>query len=242
MDLKRMLQGGRFYLAVLIAFAGIVAGATWPELPIKKALPEGTFLRMEIAGLKSKTALFLLPVAAVLPCGEEYLRERQNNFLRFLSIRRGREEYCRDKVLVTALSGVLVWTAAAVLSLLFFFLLFFAFEERWHWNWEPVPELLAVLGRGCLTACVLSSFSAVCALAGGTVYLAFGLPFIVFYAGVILRERYLEGLYCIDPSEWIRAEQDWGADGRGLWIFLLLLTLICAVAHRLLLEWRLEEV
>ncbi|EET60943.1 hypothetical protein BRYFOR_07009 [Marvinbryantia formatexigens DSM 14469] len=240
MDLVRMLHEKKFYLAILLAFFGVTAGA---ELPgAQETLPAGTFLKLTTAGMKSQTALFLLPVASVLPCAEEYLRERQWNFLRVLIVRRSKKEYCRDRVLTTALSGALVWSVAAVLAALFFFLLFFAREEAFSWQQELVEELLRTLARICLTASALAGFAAFTGAVGGSVYLAFGLPFIVFYAGIILRQRYLEDLYCIDPSEWILAENNWGCGQYALWIFLILLALCMAALHRLILEKRLEEI
>ncbi len=241
MDLKRMLRDRKFYLAVLVSFLGILAGTTWTETMTETALAAGTFLKLTTDALKSKTVLFLLPVTAVFPYGDEYLRERQGKFQRFLIIRRGKSEYCLDKVFTTALSGALVWFLAIFLGTLFFFLLFFAREAVWDWPAEPIWELLEVSGRVCLIASALSSLSAVCAIMGGTVYLAFGLPFVLFYTCVILRDRYLEGLYCIDPAEWIGASQNWGEGGFGLWLFLLLLSVGCAALHALALIRVLEE-
>lgn len=241
MDLTRMLREKKFYLAVLLAFLGIVLGAPYQAAPELGIYPSGTFIRLLTGALQSQTVRFLLPVAAVLPMGEEYLRERQWKFLRFLLIRRGRRTYCRDRVLVTAFSGALVWALAALLGALFFFFAFFVREEILRDPVAPLLELLPVLGRVLLTAGALSSFSAVCALLGGSVYLAFGLPFLTFYACMILRERYLEELYTIDPAKWIRAEGDWGSAGEGLWIFLLLLALLMSFLHYALLWKKLEE-
>lgn len=242
MDLNRTMREKKFYLAVLAAFIGIVSGATWPETSEEGALAAGTFLTTVSESLKTQTVLFLLPATAVLPCGDMYLRERQSNFLRLSVTRRGKKEYCLDRVFTTAISGALVWLAAAVLGTLFFFCLFFAGEEIWSWPEMPIVDLLTTAGRVCLTASVLSSLSAVCALSGGSVYLAYGLPFLLFYAGTILRDRYLETLYCIDPAEWIRAREDWGTAQAGLWLFLLSLALGCAVLHMLLLGRALEEI
>lgn len=242
MDFFRMVREKKFYLAVLLAFFGIVLGAAYPELPESGAYPAGTFLAAAVGALKSQIVQFVIPVAAVLPMGEEYLRERQWKFLRFLIIRRGRKDYCRDRVLTTAISGALVWAIAVMLGTLFFFLLFFAREEVPEDLTQPFLELLQVCGRILLIAGALSSFSAVCALLGESVYLAFGLPFLSFYACVILRERYLDELYCMDPSEWIRAELDWGGGQDGLWIFLILLFVLTAVLHYLFLWKKLEEV
>lgn len=107
---------------------------------------------------------------------------------------------------------------------------------------ELVKEFFAVLGRVGLTASALSSFSGVCAAAGGSVYLAMGLPFVVYYMLVIIRTRYLEAFYCIDPFAWIQGEGFWGSSQRGLWIFLVLLAVFCMILHGLVLEKRLEEI
>lgn len=242
MDFARMLHEKKFYLAILLAFLGIISGTSLPGLRREETLAAGTFLKLVSEGMKSRTALFLLPVTAVLPCAEEYLRERQWNFLRFLAVRRSKEQYCRDRVLTTALSGALVWFTAAILAVLFFFLLFFAREAAFFWQQDVVRELLEILARICLTASALADFAAFAGLVSGSVYLALGLPFIVFYAGIILRQRYMEELYCIDPSEWILAESNWGPGQYALWVFLILLTLCMAVMHRIALEGRLEEI
>lgn len=241
MDLKRMFLDKKFYLAVLIALAGILLGAKYPEIE-DAALESGTFLTTASSGLMSDSALFFLPVAAVLPMAEEFLRERQGNFIRFLSIRRSRQEYCRDKVLTTVVSGAFVWLFAAALAVLFYFLLFFGFEETFSYQGEQLMDFLRVLLRVCLVSGAVSAFGAVCALLGMSVYVAFGLPFVAFYCCIILRERYLEGLYCIDPSEWIRAENDWGEGQVGLWLFLVLLAVSLSFVHGLLLTRKLEEV
>ncbi len=242
MDLKRMLRDRKFYLAVLLSFVGLLAGTKWPQTEKKTVLEAGSFLNMTTDALGSQTVLFLLPVTAVLPYGDEYLRERQGRFQRFLLVRRGKREYCLDKVFATAVSGALVWVWAVIAGTFFFFLLFFGREAVWNWPAERIWELLRLTGRVCLIASALASFSAVCAIMGGTVYLAFGLPFVAFYACVILRDRYLEELYCIDPAEWIGAKQNWGEGKLGLWLFLLLLAVGCAALHALVLGHALREI
>lgn len=237
MDLTRLLREKKFYFSVLAAWTGIVLGAEYPQAA-DQAYPAGTFLGLTAGALRSGIVRFMLPLTAVWPMGEEYLREKRWNFLRFLLIRRGRREYCRDRVLTTLLSGALVWAAAAFLGTLFFFLLFFAREEVSEDLAGPCAECLLTAGRVCLIAGALSSFSAVCALLWRSVYLTFGLPFLLFYFGMILRERYLEKFFCIDPAQWIQAKDETGA----VWIFLILSAGAAALTHYLLLMRRLEEV
>lgn len=245
MELKRLLLDKKFYLAVLLAFAGILTGTPWSEL---KWNPEalspfssGTFLITLEKALKSRTTCFLIPVTAVLPCGDTYLRERQRHFLRFLILRCGKKNYCRDKVLTTALSGALVWLTAALFGLLLFFILLYGREEIWHYQKTIVPELLGTIGKICLISSSLASFSAFSGALSGSIYLALGFPFILYSFGIILRERYLESFYYIDPSEWILAKNDWGNAQYALWLFLLLLTVSMALLHLAALERKVES-
>lgn len=245
MDFKRMILDKKFYFAVALAFAGILIGTSWPDLKLdsENAVPLscGTFLVTLEKSLKSRTVLFLLPITAVLPCGDTYLRERQRNFLRFLILRRGKNDYCRDKVLTTALSGVLVWMAAMLLGLLFFFLLLYGREEIWKYPKTAMEELLGTAGKICLISSSLASFSAFSGVLSGSVYLALGFPFILYSFGIILRERYLDSLYYIDPSEWILVKNDWGNGQYALWLFLLLLTFGTALLHLMVLEGKVES-
>lgn len=242
MDLKRMVRNRQFWLAVVLAAAGIFMGASYPKPDKDSVLTSGTFLKLAADSLKSRTVLFLLPIVSVLPCGEEYLRERQWNFLRFLIIRRGRREYCLDKMMTTAFSGVLVWVVAGFLTVLFFFLFFFGKEEVWSCPLQTIQEFFIAFGRIGLVGSFIASLGAVCAVIGRSVYLAMGLPFVLYYILMILRERYLETFYCMDPSEWVKGECYWGTGQSGLWIFLLLLAAVFMALHGIVLAKSLDEI
>lgn len=96
-----------------------------------------------------------------------------------------------------------------------FFSAFFAREEVFRWPAETVRQLLAVGGRAALIASALSSGAGFCAAVSGSVYLAMGAPFLTFSLLMIFRERYLEKLYCMDPSCWLLGQGYWGEDQRG---------------------------
>lgn len=242
MDLRRMLREKQFWMAVILAAAGMLIGAPYPDLKKNSVLPSGTFLALAKDSFQSRTVLFLIPITAVLPCGDSYIRERQWNFLRFLIIRRGKTAYLRDKMMTTAFSGILVWILGAGFAQLLFFLLFFGKEEVFCWSWESVRELLTIAARTALVACAFASFSGVCGAVSESVYLAMGLPFVLYYMLMILRERYLPQIYCMAPSEWIKGEEFWGSGQRGLWIFLILLAVFFMILHGLILEKKLEEI
>ncbi len=241
MDFNRLFHEKIFYLSILLALASILIGTAWSSIPPGTVLPSDISFSLLESALQSKAALFALPVAAALPFGDAYLKERQWNYLRFLLIRQSRGTYCQSRILVTAVSGPLVWFFAACLALLFFFLTFFTRKSVSTWPPDCLFSLLAMSARLFLCASFLSSLSAVCAVLGGSAYLAFGLPFLLWYSCIILRERYLESLYYLDPSEWLSPQNDWGTVQAGLWILLVSLALLGAAAHRMVLERKLTE-
>lgn len=241
MDFHRLFHEKNFYLSILLALASILIGTAWPSISPGTVLPPNASFSLLEGALHSKAVLFALPIAAALPFGDEYLKERQWNYLRFLLIRQGRSAYCKNRILVTAVSGPLAWFFAACLALLFFFLTFFTREAGFTWPPYCLFSLLAMSARLSLCASFLSSLSAVCAVLGGSAYLAFGLPFLLWYSCIILRERYLESLYYIDPSEWLSPQNGWGTAQAGLWILLILLAVFGAAAHRMALKRKLTE-
>lgn len=72
--------------------------------------------------------------------------------------------------------------------------------------------------------------------------MAYGLPFVVYYMMVILKERYLPKLYALYPGEWVLCKENWGAGGMGIWAFFLVFSIAFLLIHSLLLYWRIQEI
>lgn len=242
MDGKRMLSGRGFWLAAALAAAALVLGTPFPETEAGKALEAGSFYRLLKEAYGSQIVLFMLPAAAVLPYGDAYLREEQLGFIRFLILRRTKRAYLQDKLVTVPMGGFLAWCFAGAAVLLLYFLLLFGREARGPADWEALGLLAAAALRTGLAGGILANVSAALAALTRSVYMAYGLPFVIYYFLVILRERYLEGLYCISPKEWILAEEYWGPSGGGLPLFLLALLGVTAALHGLALSRSIEEV
>lgn len=71
-----MFKGRGFWLGFMTAMAGISLGASYPKL--QGFLNPGSFIVMETEALKSNTMIFFLPLAAVLPWSDSFIRERQS--------------------------------------------------------------------------------------------------------------------------------------------------------------------
>ena len=55
-------------------------------------------------------------------------------------------------------------------------------------------------------------------------------------------DRYLPKMYAMYPKEWVVCQENWGADGMGIWIFLLAFSLAALLCHSLLLNHRIKEI
>ncbi len=104
--------------------------------------------------------------------------------------------------------------------------------------WDAVLLLLRI----CLTGGITAEVSGIFAAAFCNYYMAYGLPFVCFYLLIILKDRYLQDLYVIDPKEWILTENYWGAGGNGIWVFFLVSSVFFCLLHGLLLGYRLREI
>lgn len=239
-EIRRMLLGRGFLAAVLLGCIGIAMGASYPELD--ELLECGSFLKLEAGALSSQMAGFLLPVAAVLPWSDSFLEEWKGGFLKSSLPRTGRRLYVESKIFTVALSGFLAWLVAGLLILFFYFLIFFPLEKRGTFTVQVITEMFFPLLRGGLLAAALASIGGICGTVTGSVYMAYGLPFVGYYFCMILHERYFEKALWLYPREWLADSGAWGEKGQGLWLFLLLLLGISVAVHGGVLYGRLEEI
>ena len=91
-----------------------------------------------------------------------------------------------------ALGGFLSVFLAGMLVLLVYFMIFFPLESQGKFPWSQTAQLGEILLRCGLVAGILSTGGGIFAGLTGSVYLAFGFPFVLYYFCVIVRDRYFE--------------------------------------------------
>lgn len=271
MDMKRMLTGSGFWVASCIGCAAILMSVTWPEE--WKVLESGTFLMLWQGALPSKLVVYVLPACGVLPYADSYLQEWQTGFLRSYINRINRREYIRGKIISMTLAGFLAWTAAALMAGLILFFLIYPHEIQSNIWGGTAAEMAArsmgisagaevtamevlvstyteifwnlaiIIVRIGLIVGILGNLSAVCAQLCRSTYMAYGLPFVVYYMLIILKERYFDKLYYIYPAEWVDPGNNWGGPSCwGLWVLLLLTNMGVAMLNGAMIARRLEEI
>lgn len=239
-EIRRMLSGKGFLSAVLLGCLAIAMGADYPKLD--GLLQTGSFLGLEKEALFSRTAGFLLPVIAVLPWSDSFLEEWKGGFLKSSLPRTGRKTYVENKIFTVALGSFLAWMAAGIAVLFCFFVIFLPLEKRGTVPAEAIWELLFAMIRGGLVASILGSLGGLCGVLSGSVYMAYGLPFVGYYFCMILYERYFQNAFWLYPREWLAANGSWGEHDQGLWLFLFLFLGMTMMVHGAALYERLEEV
>ncbi|MDY2628329.1 MAG: hypothetical protein SOW08_08445 [Lachnospiraceae bacterium] len=249
MDGKRLWESTGFHIACLIGCAAILLSVTWPqEWESIEALPCGSWLTFWSQAMEGKLVICVLPACAVLPYSDAYLQEKKNGFLRSYICRRGRMEYVKSKMFVMGAAGFLSWVCAALLAgFLLFFCLFpgeMCMDTELFFSESGDILLgtgLSILRTG-LVGSIFGNLGAVCAQLAGSVYMAYGLPFVCYYMLLILKERYFETMYFIYPAEWISPAGDWGGSWYpGLWLFLILLDLAFILLNGAMLWERVRE-
>lgn len=88
----------------------------------------------------------------------------------------------------------------------------------------------------------MSGISGIFAAVFQNFYMAYGLPFVCFYMLIILKEWYFTDMYAMYPVEWIKCEKDWGTNGNGIWIFLIVCSATVLLSNSLILSHRLQEI
>lgn len=90
-------------------------------------------------------------------------------------------------------------------------------------------------GRGflCLTWRNLRDF-------GALPDMAFGIPLVVYYFCMILKERYFPDALWLYPPQWISGAARWGERGEGLWLFLLLMLAVLMGGHAATIYGKIE--
>ena len=238
--MKELLREKGFLAAMAVSFLGFAMG--FPFYQVEFPLGSGSFIQFYQASLESQVTLFLIPIAAVLPPGGSYVRESASGFLKLYLSRVSRMDYIRAKTCLVYAGGFLPFFLAGTLSFLFCFFFLYPLELKGAVSWEEARGAVETLLRISFIGGITAEFSGIFAAVFRNYYMAYGLPFVVYYMMVILKERYFPKMYVMYPGEWVLCKESWGTGNAGIWVFFLVVSLAVMLSHSLILYWRLQEV
>ena len=228
------------WLLSAVCFVVIVCAVPFSEMKLPFA--SGTFLQYYKTALSSRGMLFLIPIVAALPAGASYVKEASNGFLKLYVIRIGRMDYIKRKIFLIYAGGFLPFFAAGAAAFLVCFFGIYPLELKGAIEQERVWEAFFLLLRICFVGGIMAEISGIFGAVFRNYYMAYGLPFVCYYFLIILKERYLPDLYAMCPTEWVVAEQYWGMDGMGVWMFFVVFSAAVMLLHGLVLYYRLREI
>lgn len=238
--MKELLREKGFWASVVISSIGILAGI--PFYQIKLPLTAGSFVTSYQTALCSQIFLFLIPVVSVLPMGAVFVREASSGFLKLYITRTSRMEYIKKKIFQIYAGGFLTFLFAGLIIFLVCFLFLYPLEQKGDIPLEAIKISLKILLRISVIGGIMSGISGIFAAVFQNFYMAYGLPFVCFYMLIILKERYFTDMYAMYPVEWIKCEKDWGTNGNGIWIFLIVCSAAVLLSNSIILSHRLQEI
>jgi len=240
MDIKRMITGKAFWIAVILSGISLLLSISWPKE--WKSLDTGSTYKIFAECLASNIIIFMLPLASVLPYGEGFVCEYQTGALKTIIHRRSKKEYIKGKLTAAAFSGGIAWGFGCLMVFFFLFLLLFPFEIKGMWEVDEISGTALKMLRLCMAGNICSALSGIFGGIFLSGYMAYGMPFIIYYLLVILHERYLKQFYSIYPAEWLKLDEFWGAGAWGIWVFLLIVWIFLIIIYAMILELRLKEI
>lgn len=151
------------------------------------------------SGFDSELFRISVPVLASFPYSTAWINDYQSGYVKEYLPRCGRNAYIWGKFFSCGISGGGLICAACFLYL--------------HTKGEGAfPDLSLVFLSGMLWAVVAAALAA----ASNSRYVAYGGAFVLFYALVILYERYFNALYCLYPLEWFAPKHTWVLGNTGI--------------------------
>lgn len=261
-DMGRACGSRGFATGILVfALAGFfgVVGEALPVLAGETTVQSGYWIRLAIEALQSDPVALAVPIIAALPFTAAFVDDASTRYLRSEIIRSGRLTFVVARTLVSAFAGALALLVGVELLCVLFALLLTPVET--------VPDVAKVEPIGGATdqlaletqlafsdlmgrALLFSLSGAFWALIGSLVaaatmsrHMAWAAPFILYYALVILTQRYIKDVYVLDPQEWLNPSALWNTG--TIWpaaLFVGELIIIAGLAYAFLLRRRLEDV
>ena len=147
-----------------------------------------------------------------------------------------------SKIFSILMSGFLVWLLAVITVLLVNFVIFYPMEVKGNIPKDLLTEFLMKALRMSILGGIISTLGGICGTLCQSAYMAYGIPFISYYFGIILHQRYFKEQLWFYPPEWITPSGNWGPYQTGLWLFLLLFLLVLIPVLGSVLYDKIEEI
>jgi hypothetical protein len=211
-ELRRAVLSREFCIAVIGATCAALAGS-WSIMSdalggaIMERMGEIS-IQVSYSGMFSRVCFLVFPIICTLPFSASFVEDMESRFLRAYMLRTTRAKYIRSKIAATAIAGGLAIAAGMCLLLIIFSIVFpplgvmpYANPQGYSYGIYFIGVLLVSLGGA-----TWALFGGFASAALRNRYLAYAMPFILYYVLVVFQERYWSSSYALSPREWVYPE------------------------------------
>ncbi len=165
----------------------------------------GWFLAYSFCSNGIHTLLFV-PIAVTFAAGGDAEEEIHSRFALFSCMRTGKKQYLVGKTAGLIFSGGLMLCCAMLLMLGFSCFVFGhipVLSDSGPAFSELLLQVLASFPRGFLNGALWAMVGGFSAVVTRNHYMAYAVPFILYYVLTVLQERYYRGLLFLNPRYWM---------------------------------------
>ena len=208
-ELKNHILNLRFWAGVLLILAAaLVSEQTHLQFLLDSGGSRegpGWFLAYSFCSGGEHTLLFV-PIAVTFAAGGEAEQELHSRFALFSCVRTGKKQYLAGKAAGLILSGGLMLSAAMLLMLGISVLVFGDIPVLGGGGPAFSTVLLQVLvsfPRGFLNGALWAMAGGFAAIVTRSRYLAYAVPFVLYYVLSVFQERYFRRFLFLNPRYWM---------------------------------------
>lgn len=150
--------------------------------------------------------LLFVPIAVTFAAGGDAEEELHSRFALFSCMRTGKKQYLAGKTVGLMLSGGLILCCAMLLMLMMSCIIFGkipALSNSGPVFSELLLRVLVSFPRGFLNGALWAMMGGLAAVVARNHYMAYAVPFILYYVLSVFQERYYQELLFLNPRYWM---------------------------------------
>jgi len=236
-EIKRAVVSREFMMAAAGMVIAIILGSfnTLKSFKVEN-VSLGFHMHLLLTALSSDVMLLVVPILSALPYTAAFVDDCSSGYITQCLPRSGRGPYIQGKLMACGLSGGMALFCGIMVAYVLSALVFMPMEPLPPLD-TPQPSLgMELFGKAFIFFLSGTLWSLV-GLALSTLtmskYVSYASPFIIYYGLVITSTRYIKGLYCINPQEWLNPQNFWPGDHWGIILFLIELIVITGLFFRI---------
>lgn len=153
--------------------------------------------------ITARNGMMFVPICAPLAAGACVETELRSRYALFFCSRIGKKEYYRKKIIECVLPGGLMVCCSEILVLLLAFAGFYRLlPSAGAAAGGLFGVILPSLGEGFLNGVFWAGVGGAAAVLARNPYIAYAVPFVLFYVLTVFQERYYRRLFFLSPKCW----------------------------------------